>query len=798
MARITPFIPQDPLFSQQWHLLNTGNTPASVAGHDINVVYVWPDYSGKGVLIGIQDDGMDDSHPDLVANYRPELAWDTTLDVPGASARLSDDAHGVAVAGLAAAASNGIGGVGVAWGSEFTMYRLDFAIATTFEGVLNAYRSAAEKQVEAGVAVSNNSWTPGALPSSEIQQGFHDVTRMMAEQGRGGLGTAVVFAGGNDRMEGMNANYDPTDNSPWGITVAASLQDGNITSYSTPGASLLITSTGSGVGKYPPASMVTSDRQGIDGYNKTPGTAGDYVYAFNGTSSAAPVATGVIALMLEANAGLGYRDVQEILAYSATRAGFVGSKYDHAYNGAKDWNGGAMLASHDFGYGHINAHAAVRLAESWMKQGTVSNLVIEQGHVLEPVATVGAGNEGVAKASFAPGYRVEHMMVTVDIEADHLPGLTLQLISPDGMVSTLMDRLPVDDSEPDDADDANEPDTLNTSFHSVLHWGAELAGEWQLKLVSAADTGTVHLKDWSITAYTAGEVSAGTQVFTDEFSQFARWQPERGIIDAGDGITLNAASVTQDVRFDLASGISHLGDANLSLNGAADFRNLITGDGNDIIIGNAAGNILMAGRGNNHIDGGAGVDVLRLIGEHARYSVERHDDLITVQSHELAGGGTDAVYNVELLHFADQVVLARTPQNLGSDLFDEAAYLAQNPDVQLAVLAGSLQSGREHYQQWGAAEGRSPNSLFDEQWYLAQHADVAQAVVHAGLRSGFEHYLEWGWKEGRDPSAWMDASAYLAGNPDVGAAQLNPLQHYLIHGVHEGRQITALEPDMWV
>src|SRR5690606_29008931 len=97
---------------------------------------------------------------------------------------------------------------------------------------------------------------------------------------------------------------------------------------------------------------------------------------FDGTSAATPVAAGVVALMLEANKGLGYRDIQEILAYSSSRATFLDREVDRAFNGSKDWNGGALLASHDFGYGHIDAHAAVRMAESWMKTSVVGNLAV--------------------------------------------------------------------------------------------------------------------------------------------------------------------------------------------------------------------------------------------------------------------------------------------------------------------------------------------------------------------------------------------------------------------------------------
>jgi serralysin len=52
-----------------------------------------------------------------------------------------------------------------------------------------------------------------------------------------------------------------------------------------------------------------------------------------------------------------------------------------------------------------------------------------------------------------------------------------------------------------------------------------------------------------------------------------------------------------------------------------------------------------------------------------------------------------------------------------------------------------------------------------------------------------------GWKEGRDPSADFDTLGYLAANPDVAAANINPLEHYLMFGVYEGR--TMVNDGIW-
>lgn len=102
---------------------------------------------------------------------------------------------------------------------------------------------------------------------------------------------------------------------------------------------------------------MTTDRIGSYGYDVT-----DYTSRFNGTSAATPIVSGVVALMLEANPNLGYRDVQEILALSARP--IDAASPDWTTNRANTWNGGGFRVSHDYGFGLVDATAAVRLAET--------------------------------------------------------------------------------------------------------------------------------------------------------------------------------------------------------------------------------------------------------------------------------------------------------------------------------------------------------------------------------------------------------------------------------------------------
>ena len=86
--------------------------------------------------------------------------------------------------------------------------------------------------------------------------------------------------------------------------------------------------------------------------------------------------SGIAALMLEANPNLGYRDVQEILAYTSRRYILnqpAPGDSPWAENGAKNSNGGGLHYNLDYGFGLVDALAAVRLAETWEKQQVFTN-----------------------------------------------------------------------------------------------------------------------------------------------------------------------------------------------------------------------------------------------------------------------------------------------------------------------------------------------------------------------------------------------------------------------------------------
>lgn len=70
-ASTLPFT-ADPQLNKQWHYINTGDQaflPGSIAGSDVNCKEAWQKCTGDpSVIVGVMDEGIDWSHPDLAAN----------------------------------------------------------------------------------------------------------------------------------------------------------------------------------------------------------------------------------------------------------------------------------------------------------------------------------------------------------------------------------------------------------------------------------------------------------------------------------------------------------------------------------------------------------------------------------------------------------------------------------------------------------------------------------------------------------------------------------------------------------
>jgi predicted SnoaL-like aldol condensation-catalyzing enzyme len=74
------------------------------------------------------------------------------------------------------------------------------------------------------------------------------------------------------------------------------------------------------------------------------------------------------------------------------------------------------------------------------------------------------------------------------------------------------------------------------------------------------------------------------------------------------------------------------------------------------------------------------------------------------------------------------------------------------------------------------------SELFDSAFYLQQKPELKDTGIDP-----LDHFLEHGIDEGTDPHPLFDTSYYLEQNPDVVRIRVNPLLHFIIHGSSEGR-----------
>ncbi|BBA32743.1 peptidase families S8 and S53 domain protein [Methylocaldum marinum] len=269
LAPVGQAAPDDPRYSEQWHLAK------------IEAPGAWPISSGQTVMVAVLDTGVDSSHPDLASALVPGI--NTVAGTPDVYDTSDINNHGTAVAGaVAASTGNGIGVASVAWSSRLMPIRVsDRSDGSAYwSDIVNGLILAADH----GARVANISYDVGASMA---------VTH--AAQYVRSLGGLVVNAAMND---GIDPGY--SDN-PYLITVSATDQNDDRPAWSNYGQHIDVAA---------PGSLIVTTMNG-GGYG-----------TWSGTSFSSPIAASVLALIMTANPQLTPDEVETILKRTADQPNF--------------------------------------------------------------------------------------------------------------------------------------------------------------------------------------------------------------------------------------------------------------------------------------------------------------------------------------------------------------------------------------------------------------------------------------------------------------------------------------------
>ncbi|CCT65047.1 probable Kex protein [Fusarium fujikuroi] len=436
---------QDPIFKEQWHLLN----PTQV-GHDVNVTGLWLDgITGKNVTVAVIDDGLDMHSDDLKPNYFAAGSWDFNDNDPEPAPVLDEDRHGTRCAGEVAAARNDVCGIGVAYDSKVAGLRiLSKLISDADEAEAMMYKYDDNHIYSCSWGPSDDGQTMEA-PDVVIRRAMLKAI----QKGRRGLGSIYVFASGNGAGQGDNCNFDGYTNSIYSITIGAVDRTGLHPYYAEECSAQLVVTYSSGSG---------------DAIHTTDVGKNSCYKAHGGTSAAAPLAAGIFALALQVRPELTWRDLQYIAMDTAIPIEGDESNQQNTTIGKK--------FSHVFGYGKIDSWALVERAKAWPLVKPQSWYFSPWVHVKKSIPEGRDGlsvtlevTEDMLKGSNLA--RVEHITVTMNVEHTRRGDLSVDLISPDNVVSHLAVAR---------RGDAKEEGYIDWTFMSVAHWGESGVGKWTI------------------------------------------------------------------------------------------------------------------------------------------------------------------------------------------------------------------------------------------------------------------------------------------------------------------------------
>ncbi|MBO0950401.1 S8 family peptidase [Fibrella forsythiae] len=285
-----------------WGMYGPTTTPANAYGCQAATAWTANKNGSSSVIVGVIDEGMMITHPDLAANkwvnsketvngkdddkngYIDDInGWDFDANNASVYDGVADD-HGTHVAGtIGASGGNGQGVVGVCWNVKMIALKFVGASGGTTTNAIKALDYLTDLKTRHGlnIVACNNSWDGGSF-SQALQNAIERANA---------AGILFITSAGNGGADNIGDNNDAVANYPSSypntnvIAVAAITSTGSIASYSNYGAKTVdIAAPGTGI------------------WSTVPGAGNTFSYAsYSGTSMAVPHVTGAVALYKSLN-----------------------------------------------------------------------------------------------------------------------------------------------------------------------------------------------------------------------------------------------------------------------------------------------------------------------------------------------------------------------------------------------------------------------------------------------------------------------------------------------------------------
>ncbi|WP_373838292.1 S8 family serine peptidase [Methanospirillum sp.] len=282
--------PNDPKFSDQWGLSNTGQT-GGTSGADISALKGWEITKGSDtIVVAVLDTGVDYTHPDLAANI-----WKNPGEIPNNGIDddgngyvddvygydfinndndpMDDNGHGTHCAGIIGAiGNNGIGVAGVSWNVKIMPLKF---LRADGSGDTAAALNAIAYARRMGADIISCSWG-GTAKSQALGDAIASTNALFP-----------CAAGNEGSNNDISPHYPSGFDSPQIISVAASDAKDGIPSFSNYGATKVDVAA--------PGDWIMSTY---------PTALGHQYVKMKGTSMATPHVSGLAALLLSKNPSL--------------------------------------------------------------------------------------------------------------------------------------------------------------------------------------------------------------------------------------------------------------------------------------------------------------------------------------------------------------------------------------------------------------------------------------------------------------------------------------------------------------